>query len=74
MHTATGPTQIHVLSGTLLSQLARVLTALGRPLKCFLLVSHMVVDSRKEPALHLSMHTQGVVLEMTVCNCLVSLA
>lgn len=71
MHTTARLTQIHICPGTLLRQLARALTALGRALKCFLLVSHMVVDSRKEPALHLSMHTQGVVL---VCNCLVSLA
>jgi len=74
MHTIARPTQIHVLPGTLLRQLARALTALGRALKCFVLVSHMLLDSRKDPALHLSMHTQEVALEMTVRNCLVSLA
>lgn len=57
VHTAARSAQIHVFPGTLIRQLARALTALGRALKCFLLVSHMVVHSRKVPAIHLSVHT-----------------
>lgn len=71
MHITARPTQIHVLPGYTVKTASKNTDSPGLFLKCFLLINHMVVDSRRETALHLSMHPQGVILEMTVCNCLV---